>query len=146
MSKLKYKDDPKEYMRQYYLNNREKFREYQAKKVAANPEREAEYKRRYRNKNRDKHDAYNKAWARANKGKVTAYARNYKLLKLGRIPAWLSDENRLAITEFYVNRPEGHHVDHIVPLKGKNVSGLHVPWNLQYLPARENVKKSNSFK
>jgi 5-methylcytosine-specific restriction endonuclease McrA len=43
----------------------------------------------------------------------------------------------------YDNRPEGMQVDHIIPLNGENVSGLHIPWNLQYLSPEANNKKSN---
>jgi transposase-like protein len=58
-------------------------------------------------------------------------------------PKWLSKADRRAIKHIYANRPIGYHVDHIEPLQGKDVCGLHVPWNLQYLPARRNICKGN---
>lgn len=62
---------------------------------------------------------------------------------LNRMPKW-ADVN--SITLFYINCPHGHHVDHVIPLQGENVSGLHVIENLQYLLARDNLIKSNKFK
>jgi len=53
--------------------------------------------------------------------------------------------NLEAIKEFYRNCPEGMQVDHVVPLNGKNVSGLHVLENLQYLAKKDNLSKSNRF-
>jgi len=57
----------------------------------------------------------------------------------------LAENYKIQIADMYANCPEGYQVDHIVPLKGDNVSGLHVPWNLQYLTAEENNKKGNKF-
>ena len=67
-----------------------------------------------------------------------------------RTPKWLTTEQLKEIEDFYLMAaqletvfPWKQNVDHIVPLQGKTVSGLHVPWNLQILSAKANMEKGN---
>lgn len=66
----------------------------------------------------------------------------YELSKRQAIPPW-ADLNK--IKEIYDNCPKGYHVDHVYPLNGKNICGLYVENNLQYLSATENCRKGNRF-
>lgn len=63
-----------------------------------------------------------------------------RALKKRAAPSWCDDAS---VREFYRECPSGHHVDHIIPLNGDNMCGLHVLANLQYLPAQNNLEKSN---
>ena len=87
-----------------------------------------------------------KANAKHGLSRTRGYARYHSRLReiaeIRQRPKWADLKK---IMEIYVNRPEGYHVDHIIPLRGKLVSGLHVESNLQYLPALENMKKHNKF-
>ena len=67
-------------------------------------------------------------------------------------PTWLTAEQRMEIRLKYrlaieKSRFTGirHAVDHIIPLQGETVCGLHVPWNLDVIPQEENLKKSNKL-
>ena len=81
-------------------------------------------------------------WRKKNRAHRNALKGKYLADKLKRTPLW-ADHSK--IIEIYKNCPKGYHVDHIIPLRAKNVSGLHVQYNLQYLPAIENMRKNNRY-
>ena len=85
-----------------------------------------------------------KKYKQSKKGKLTyrVHSAKRRASELLRTPTWSEEE---LIRKFYMNVPKGYHVDHIIPLQGETVSGLHVRDNLQYLTASENCSKKNKF-
>jgi hypothetical protein len=103
-------------------------------------------------KNRHKDNSYKAKWNKDNKDKKLVLTRKRQIGKINRTPRWLSDFDKLKIKCIYSiaamltrENKEPWHVDHIIPLQGKNVSGLHVPSNLQFIRGKENSKKFNKF-
>ena len=87
---------------------------------------------------------------KANPEMHLARTRKRQAALLQRVPKW--DPNAHLIVAKYqlaamLTHETGiiHHVDHIIPLQGKKVSGLHVFSNLRVIPGTDNVKKSNSY-
>lgn len=127
------------YMRHWRQVNPEASRQIEARRYP--PRCGSEWRR----KNPEKHRAWRKARYDKDPAPYIAAARARKGVCKRAMPKWLTAEQRQELSEVYRNRPAGYDVDHIVPLRGKEVCGLHVPWNLQYLPSAENSKKSNKF-
>lgn len=91
-------------------------------------------------------------WAQRNKDKVNAKWMQRDASKKCRTPAWLIESDWLQIQCKYqlaamYNREglERWDVDHIVPLQGRKVSGLHVPSNLRVIKSDENKRKANKY-
>jgi hypothetical protein len=103
---------------------------------------DSERGKQHRDSNRQYYREHARAYYANNKAYFFAYNALRRAKKLQACPSW---SNLAEIEDIYKNRPPGHHVDHIIPLTNKWVCGLHVPNNLQYLPAKDNLEKSNKF-
>ena len=123
--------------------------------------------RRWQDANKDKVRADAKAWAAANPEKVKAKALRYikkhpdaytaravanVAKRAKRVPQWLTSDDKWMMRQAYNlaklrTQQFGFvwEVDHIIPLRGELVSGLHVPTNLQVIPKSENRSKRNHY-
>lgn len=110
------------------------------------------YKRERYYQNLDRERERAKKWHHDNRARSNARTVQRRNTKRNQTPSWLSPIDVLHMQCLYQlsamrTKESGFvwHVDHIVPLKGKTVSGLHVPWNLRVIPATENLSKGNKL-
>jgi hypothetical protein len=100
----------------------------------------------------EKRKKQGKEWFKNNSGIAKEKRARRRASQKNATPSWLTSIDKAKISSFYeiasaldVQIGVKHHVDHIVPIKGKSISGLHVPWNLQVLTATENLRKHNCY-
>lgn len=105
---------------------------------------------KYRTNNPEKVREISLKSKRKHSGRVNAENMARHLAKTQQTPRWLSDTQRKEIRSFYIEAQRlkaltgiQFHVDHIIPISGEAVRGLHVPWNLQVLPYYDNISKGN---
>lgn len=104
---------------------------------------------KYRSNHRDQMKTYLIKYYDSHRDYWREYVARRRAVKLNATPPWVDRKELQKIYAEAAKRRragENVHVDHIVPLRGKNVCGLHVPWNLQIIPAHENLSKHNSYK
>lgn len=131
--------------RRYYTENAVKFKEYRE----ANRDRRIAQKRAWDAENAERRRQYERLRWRLNPETARAEDRKRKEAIRRALPPWA---DAVAIAAFYeqavrVSQCTGipHHVDHVVPLRGRRVSGLHVPLNLRVVPAAVNIRKGNRY-
>jgi len=122
-----------------------------AKAKAKKPEKYSVINNGWGKRNPDKVKASQLRRNRENPARRNLWTANYRQAKIQRMPAWLNSGHMLEMESIYAycsalrNVGLDYHVDHIVPLRGDEVSGLHAPWNLQVIPGVENMSKGNRF-
>lgn len=145
-----------EYDREYEKKRRKtkKCKEYRKKYALEHKERMAAIKRKHYDANKEKILQRNKLRYERLKKEILKKQSDYQRKHKGAhsLATLKCDERRKlripcfgqwGIALFYINCPKNKVVDHVIPLLGKLVSGLHVKWNLQYLTPKQNGKKGN---
>lgn len=136
-------------MRKRYAANKEEYSAAGRQWHQENRARNCARMREYRKQNRDRlKESFRKYYSKNKHSYVEAALRRKRRLK-ERTPTWadlaaIREMYRLA-QELTERTGESHHVDHVIPLRGELVSGLHVAENLRVVPAGVNLAKRNHF-
>ena len=141
------------YKKAFREENKEEIAAYKKAWKEANKDKVSAHNRAYYIAHKETASAQKRAWNKANRGARNAAEATRRAAKLERTPLWSTSEfEKFAIKEAYICSRERqaatgvkHQVDHIIPLQGVMVSGLHVAANLQVITAKENGEKSNKF-
>lgn len=135
-----------------YKENVEENRRQRRAHYASNKQPYLERAKRQREQNKELIAAYKQQWSRKNRHKKNAAEGRRRAVQLSACPSWLTDDDIALINSTYAVARwltltcfQKYHVDHIIPLQGVSVCGLHVPWNLQVLSATENMSKGNKL-
>jgi len=135
--------------KKYRTENREKLNEKGRLYHHNNREQRSIKHREWVSNNRDKRAESNKRYVQNNLGKKYAHNKKRYANKIKRLPQWADlwkiEQYYIMAKKLSVIFEEKFHVDHIVPLQGELVSGLHVENNLQIITQHENNVKSNKF-
>lgn len=149
-------DRRKEYVKRYRAENAEKIKEAARARYQANRDARLAANKAYKEANPEKVKqairVAAKAWHQKYPWKSAAAVRKRQTAKQQRTPRWLTPDDLWMIEQAYElaslrTRMTGikWHVDHVIPLQGKSVSGLHTPTNLRVVTAKENMAKGNRY-
>jgi len=148
----KNRDKRSAYAKQYRKDNPEKVKALLQSWVKANPEKMKGYMQKASKAWHERNPDYQSNFYKANKERYVAARARRRAAQESATPTWLTAIDKAMIQEMYdvsearyIQTGIKHHVDHIVPINGKGVAGMHVPWNLQVITAHENLSKGWRF-
>jgi len=147
---IKWRANHPNYQKIWRTANREKTNNYRAKWRLDNPELSKQELAEWKKNNKEHIKQYQTKWIKENSARANYLTAKYQAQKSRATPIWLTKDDFWMMNEAYelaelrskLTKVK-HHVDHFYPLRGKTVCGLHIPVNLQVIPAIDNMRKHN---